>query len=123
MTMVVLGISRHGQKKLNKDKHTGKPWRTAAQEMYWLEKYWLCQLHGVEKRFFMILEISEVAAKNPSTYTDWWCDNVSLAWVLSRHCSLSISLCSYKSVRYQFQKTKIKSAHKLTKNKSNITQL
>ena len=21
----------------------------------------------------------------PSTYTDWWCDNVSLAWVLARH--------------------------------------
>ena len=42
----------YDQKNLNKDKHTGKPRRSAAQEMYWLDKYWLCKLHGVEKYKF-----------------------------------------------------------------------
>ena len=85
----------------------------------------------LETLIFMILEISGVAGEKkkkkkkkptPSTYTDWWCDNVSLAWVLARHTLFFVHFILFLQKR-QIPVSKDKSAHKLTKYKSNITHL
>ena len=60
--------------------------------------------------------------KTPSTYTDWWCDNVSLAWDLARHALFFVHFILFLQKR-QIPVSKDKSAHKLTKYKSNITHL
>ena len=86
-----------------------------------------------ETLIYMILEISGVAAKKTKTKKPKKTLVLTLIggvimfhwrgfWHVT-HCSLSTSFSSCKSIRYQFQKTKIKSGHKLTKYKSNITHL